>query len=250
MTVLLLVHAFPVDASMWEPQITGLGGDLQVLAPSLPGFGGESPPPGAVLTMDAAADAMGEALDRAGVQSAVICGLSMGGYVAFSMWRRHRDRIDALVLADTRAEPDDDAGRERRRTVAETARTRGSAAIAENPPALLSDGADDALWDRVKGWIRAQPGEAIAAASLGMAERPDSRPILGEIDVPTTIVVGSADALTPPAMSESMAEAIPGAQLVVLDGAGHLSNLEDPEGFNAAIEGILDRVGREGMQRP
>ena len=250
MTVLLLVHAWPVDASMWEPQIAGLGGDLQVLAPSLPGFGGESPAPGDILTMDAAADAMAAGLDRAGVQTAVVCGLSIGGYVAFSMWRRHRDRVDALVLADTRAEPDDDAGRERRRAVAEKVRAGGSDAIADDPPPLLSDDADEALWGRVKGWIRAQPAESIAAAALGMGERPDSRPILGEIGVPPTIVVGSADALTPPSMSEAMASAIPDAELVVLEGAGHLSNLEDPEGFNAAIEGILDRVGREGMQRP
>jgi 3-oxoadipate enol-lactonase len=241
-TTLLLIHAFPVDADMWEPQASALRGEIDVLAPSLPGFGG-SPPAGEVMTMDAAADSIAGELDRAGIDRSVVCGLSIGGYVAFSLWRQHRHRIAGLVLADTRAEPDDEAGRERRRGVAEKARTGGSEAIAAEPPPLLSEGADPELWDRVKAMIRRQPGEALAAASLGMAERPDSRPILGEIDVPTTVIVGSADALTPPPMSESMAGAIDGASLVVLEGAGHLSNLEDPEGFTDALRALVGRVG-------
>ena len=241
MVALVLVHAFPVDAGMWDEQARALSGAVDLVAPSLPGFGGTTSG-GEVLTMDAAADAVATELDRAGVQKAVVCGLSIGGYVAFSLWRRHRDRIAALALADTRAEPDDEAGRERRRQVAEKARSEGSEAIAENPPPLLSEGADPALWDQVKEMIRRQPGEAIAAASLGLAERPDSRPILPEIDVPTVVIVGSADALTPPLMSETMAGAIPGAELVVLDGAGHLSNLEAPDAFTAALRALLARV--------
>jgi 3-oxoadipate enol-lactonase len=241
-TTLLLVHAFPIDASMWDDQVTALGGEADVLAPSLPGFGGTAPI-GDVLTVDAMADFLAGQLDAAGAERAVVCGLSMGGYAAFSLWRRHRERISGLMLADTRAEPDDEAGRERRRGVAEKARTEGSGAIAENPPPLLSEGADPALWDRVKEMIRRQAGEAIAAASLGMAERPDSRPILPTIDVPTTIVVGSADTLTPPAMSQTMAAAIPQAELVMLDGAGHLSNLENSEGFLSALRKLAARAG-------
>jgi 3-oxoadipate enol-lactonase len=242
MTTLLLVHAWPVDAAMWEEQVQALRGEVDVLAPHLPGFGG-TPPAGDVMTMDAAADFLAGELDRAGAERAVVCGLSIGGYVAFSLWRRHRERIAALALADTRAEPDDDAGRERRRAVAETARTKGSDAIAENPPALLSEGADPGLWDRVKEMIRRQPGEAIAAAALGMGERPDSRPLLREIDVPTTVIVGSADTLTPPAMSEAMDAAIPESELVVLEGAGHLSDLEDGEGFTSALRALIRRAG-------
>ena len=242
MTSLVLVHAFPVDATMWDEQVRALDGDARVLAPSLPGFGG-TPAAGDVLTMDAAADALAAELDRAHIDRAVVCGLSMGGYIAFSLWRRHRERIAGLILADTRAEADDEAGRERRRGVAEKARSEGSGAIADAPPPLLSEDADPELWERVKEMIRRQPGEAIAAAALGMADRPDSRPILPEIDVPTSVVVGSADTLTPPPMSEAMAEAIPNANLVVLDGAGHLSNLEDPEGFAAAVRDVLARAG-------
>jgi 3-oxoadipate enol-lactonase len=241
-TTLLLIHAWPVDASMWDDQVKALGGEVDVVAPSLPGFGG-TPGGGDVMTMDAAADFLAGELDRAGADRAVVCGLSIGGYVAFSLWRRHRQRIAGLALADTRAEPDDDAGKERRRAVAELARTQGSGAIADKPPALLSEGADPALWERVKEMIRRQPGEAIAAAALGMGERPDSRSILGEIDVPTTVIVGSADTLTPPPMSESMAGAIKDAELVVLEGAGHLSNLEDPDGFATALRALITRSG-------
>jgi pimeloyl-ACP methyl ester carboxylesterase len=241
-TTVLLIHAFPLDASMWDEQVAALRGEGEVLAPSLPGFGGTGPV-GDVLTMDAIADYLAEELDRAGAEQALVCGLSIGGYAAFSLWRRHQNRVAGLLLADTRAEADDEAGKERRRAVAEKARAEGSGPMAENPPPLLSERAEPALWERVKDVIRRQPGDAIAAASLGMAERPDSRPILPTINVPTTIVVGSADALTPPAMSEAMAEAIPDAELIVLEGAGHLSNMEDPERFLSALRKLAARVG-------
>lgn len=241
MTTLLLVHAFPLDASMWEEQVEALKGEADVLAPSLPGFGG-TPPAGELLTVEAMANVLVGELDRVGVERAVVCGLSMGGYATFAMWRLHRERISGLVLADTRAEADDDLGRERRRTTAETVKARGSEWMADNPPPLLSEGADPALWDKVKEIIRRQPAHAIAAASLGMAERTDSRPILGEVDVPTAVIVGSADTLTPPEMSHTIADAIPGAELTVLDGAGHLSNLEDPDGFTQGVRNLLRRV--------
>lgn len=242
MTTLLLVHAWPLDASMWEAEVEAFSGDADVLSPSLPGFGGTAPA-GEVLTMDAAADHLAGELDRAGADRAVVCGMSIGGYVAFSLWRRHRERIAGLLLADTRAESDDDAGRGRRRAVAEKARAQGSGAIADDPPALLSEAADAPLWERVKAIIRRQPGEAIAAAALGMGQRPDSRPILPEIDVPTLVVVGADDTLTPPPMSEAMAAAIPNADLAVIQGAGHLANLEAPGEFQAAVRDLLRRVG-------
>lgn len=241
MSTLLLIHAFPVDARMWDQQVADLSEEHQVLAPSLPGFGG-SPPAGDVLTMDVAADAVAGELDRAGAQRAVVAGLSMGGYVAFSLWRRHRDRVAGLLLANTKAEPDDEAGKERRRGVAQKARQEGSAGIADAAPPLLSEGADPALWDRVKEMIRRQPGESIAAASLGMADRPDSRPILPEIDVPTTVLTSSGDTLIPPEVTAPMAEAIPNADLVTLQNAGHLSNLEDPTGFTDALRSLVVRV--------
>jgi 3-oxoadipate enol-lactonase len=241
MTTLLLVHAFPLDASMWDQQVAALKGEADVLAPSLPGFGG-TPPAGEALTVEAMANSLVGELDRAGAERAVVCGLSMGGYATFAMWRLHRERIAGLVLADTRAEADDDLGKERRRTTAETVKARGSEWMADNPPPLLSEGADSALLESVNGIIRRQPAHAIAAASLGMAERTDSRPILEEIDVPTAVIVGSADALTPPEMSRTIADGVPGAELTVLDDAGHLSNLENSQGFTEAVRNLLRRV--------
>jgi 3-oxoadipate enol-lactonase len=241
MVALLLIHAFPLDASMWAPQASTVGDDAQLVAPHLPGFGGTAPA-GEVLTMDDAADHCAAELDRAGVDRAVVCGLSMGGYVAFSVWRRHRDRVAGLLLANTRAEPDDDAGREKRRAVAEKARADGSEAIAAEPPPLLAEDADDSMWDRIKAMIRRQSGEGIAAAALGMAEREDSRPILSRIDVPTTVVTSEGDRLIPADVTAPMAEAIPDAELVRLEGAGHLSNLEHTEGFNRALRDLLRRI--------
>lgn len=241
MTDVVFIHAFPVDASMWERQVADLVGETAPIAPHLPGFGGEDPP-GGPLTVGVMADAVAEAMDRNGLERAVIAGCSMGGYAAFEMWRRHRERVAGLLLVDTRAEPDDDEGRRKRHELAEKVREQGSGVLVESPPPLLSHGAADDLWERVKGWIAGQPGDSIARAALGMAERPDSRPDLPGIDVPTTVVVGSQDTLTPPALSESMAEQIPGAELVVLEGAGHLSNLEDPEGFLDAVRGLLRRT--------
>ncbi|MGH2711479.1 MAG: alpha/beta fold hydrolase [Actinomycetota bacterium] len=242
MTDLLLIHAFPVDSGMWDDQTAELGKDAHVIAPNLPGFGGTAGV-GDTMSMDAAADFLVSELDREGVDRAVVCGLSMGGYIAFSLWRNHRDRISGLVLADTRAEADDDAGKEKRRGLAEKVRAEGSQPLVEAPPPLLSEGADPRLWDRVKQMIGRQSGDAIAAAALGMADRIDSRPILGEIDVPTTVIVGGSDTLTPPEMSETVAKGISGADLVTLEGAGHLSNLEDPQGFNAAVKNLLSRAG-------
>ena len=241
MTTLLLIHVFPVDAGMWDGQVAALGSDAQVLAPHLPGFGGTSPA-GDVMTMDAAADFLAQELDRAGAERAVVAGVSMGGYVAFSLWRRHRDRVAGLLLANTKSGADDEEGKQKRKAVAEKARTGGSEAIADAPPPLLSEGADPALWDQVKEMIRRQSGDTIAAAALGMGERPDSTPILGQIDVPTTVVVSSGDTLIPAAVTEPMAKAIPGAELVTLEG-GHLSNLEDPGGFNQALRDLLNRAG-------
>lgn len=241
MTDVVLIHAFPVDAAMWERQVVDLEGEVGALAPHLPGFGGEDLPEGP-LTVEAMADAVAAAMDRAGLERAVMAGCSMGGYAAFEMWRRHRDRVAGMLLVDTRAEPDDDEGRRKRHDLAAKVREQGSGVVVESPPPLLSPAAPDDLWERVKGWIARQPADAIARAALGMAERPDSRPDLPTIDVPTTVVVGSEDTLTPPALSEAMAEAIPGAELVVLEGAGHLSNLEDPGGFLQALRGLLHRT--------
>jgi 3-oxoadipate enol-lactonase len=237
---LLLIHAFPVDARMWEPQLGALGDSVPVVAPHLPGFGG-SAPAGDVMTMGAAADRCLEALATAGLDRAVVCGLSMGGYVAFELWRRSRERVVGLVLANTRAGADSEEGANGRRALTERLISQGSDFLVEEPPPLLSDGASEDLRQRVREMIAGQPAASIAAASLGMAERPDSTPDLGGIDVPTLVVTSDGDRLIPPDVSSPMADQIPGAELAVIDGAGHLSNLEAAGAFDELLAHHLER---------
>jgi pimeloyl-ACP methyl ester carboxylesterase len=236
---LLLLHVWPLDASMWEPQIEALGGATTIAAPNHPGFGGTALQ-GGTMTMDAAADAAAEAATQAGLDRMVVCGLSIGGYIAFSFWRRHRDRVAGFILASTRATADDDEGRQRRIVLAERLRAEGNGFMVENPPPLLSADAPQDLQDRVKGIIGRQPAESIAAASLGMAERPDSTGDLAGIDVPTMIIAAEGDLLIPPQQTKDMAAQIPNARLESLDRAGHLSNLEAPEEFNRLIREHLE----------
>ena len=239
---LLLIHAFPVDARMWDAQRSALAGALPVVAPHLPGFGGTEPA-GEVMTMGAAAERCLSALDEAGAGSAVVCGLSIGGYVAFEIWRRARHRVAGLVLANTRSGADTDEGAAKRRALAERLRAEGNAFLVESPGPLLSANANEELWSRVRSWVADQPAGAIAGASLGMAERPDSTPDLAGIDVPTVVVTGSADTLIAPEVSSPMAEQIPGAELVVLEGAGHLSNVEAADAFTDVVRELIDRAG-------
>jgi pimeloyl-ACP methyl ester carboxylesterase len=242
---LVLLHAFPLDARMWEAQLSAFSGVLPVIAPHLPGFGGTELA-GEVMTMGAAADRVLAELDRAGVDRAAVCGLSMGGYVAFELWRRAPHRIAGLVLANTRAEPDSEEGTATRRALADRLRREGNGFLVETPPPLLSQGAPEELWAYVRRMIADQPADAIAAASLGMAERPDSRPDLRGIDVPALVITSTDDTLIPSSMSAPMADAIPGAALLVMEGAGHLSNLEQADAFSGALEEHVERAGLRG----
>jgi pimeloyl-ACP methyl ester carboxylesterase len=239
---LLLLHAFPLDASMWEPQVSAFRDQLPVAAPDLPGFGATGTPP-EVMSMDAAAEAGLQAMDVAGIERAVVCGLSMGGYVALAFWRHHRDRVAGLVLANTRSGADDQAGKERRAALAQRLRSEGSEFLIDSPGPLLSSEASEDLWARVRGIIRQQRPEAIAAAALGMGERPDYTADLSGIDVPTLVITGSGDTLIPADVSSPMASQVPGAQLEVIQGAGHLSNLEATAEFNRLLGAHLTTSG-------
>lgn len=239
---LLLLHAWPIDARMWDPQRAAVPAAVAVVAPNLPGFGG-SESAGDVTTMTAAAERALAAMDEAGIGRAVVCGLSIGGYVAFELWRRARERVGGFVLANTRAVGDSDEAAAGRRALAERLRSEGNV-VAEDPPPLLSEGAPEELAARVRGWIAEQPAEAIAAALLGMAVRPDSTPDLATIDVPTLVITSTGDRLIPPEITTEMAQEIPGARLETVDGAGHLTNVEAPEAFDALL---LDHLARCGI---
>ena len=239
---LLLLHAFPLAHEMWEPQIDAFKNRLPVVAPDAPGFGA-SPSAEPERWMDAAADQAADALTAAGVDRAVVVGLSMGGYVTFAFLRRHPEMVAGLVLANTRSGADSDAAREGRAALATRLRAEGNGFLADSPPPLLSGEAPEALRKRVQDSIRKQPAEAIAAAALGMAARPDSTPDLTGITVPTLVITSSADTLIPPDGTSPIAQQIPGATLVVIEGAGHLSNLEAPDKFNETLGQFIAKTG-------
>jgi pimeloyl-ACP methyl ester carboxylesterase len=236
---LLLLHAFPLSGAQWEPQIQALAERHTLLVPDLPGFGG-SPAPGEQYTLDDVADSLAATLDRYRVPRVAVCGLSMGGYIAFAMLRRHPERVARLVLADTRAGADTEQARAGRETNAQLAETSGSAAIADKMlPSLLSPGAPPALVAHLRALIAGNAPRGIALALRAMAQRPDSSDLLGAIAAPTLVIVGADDALTPPDEARRMQEAIPGCRLVVIPDAGHISNLEQPQVFSQALGSFL-----------
>jgi 3-oxoadipate enol-lactonase len=242
---LVLLHAFPLNAAMWGPQLDHLPEGWRALAPDLRGFQhsrrGGAPP--AVHVGDHAADVVALLEGEAGGAPAVIVGLSLGGYIAFECWRQRPDLIRGLVLADTRAEADTDEARHKRGEMQDVARAHGASAIADAMvPKLLgatSQTSEPHLTTEVRRRIEASSPDAIIDALQALATRPDSRPTLSSITCPTLVIVGEEDDLTPPAMAQTIADGIAGASLVTIPRAGHLSNLEQPDAFNAALHGFL-----------
>jgi 3-oxoadipate enol-lactonase len=229
---------------MWDAQAAALADSHQVIRFDCRGFGG-SPPGDGLLTMERIADDAAGVLDRLGVASAVVGGVSMGGYAAFAMLRRHPERIHALVLADTRAGPDSPEARAGRAAQAEKVRREGAAAIADAVlPKLLgatSHRERPELVARVRRTIEANPPRGIADALAGLAARADSTPTLREIRVPTLVVVGEEDVITPLADAEALQRGIAGSRLVVIPRAGHLSSLENPDEFNRHLRALPTR---------
>jgi pimeloyl-ACP methyl ester carboxylesterase len=244
----ILIHGFPIDRSMWRGQIDGLGSIARVIAPDLPGFG-VSPPASdgyAPTTMDEYADCVVALVDGLGFQRFVAVGLSMGGYVAFTLARRYPHRLAGLVLCDTRAEPDAPEAAQARHQDADRVLVEGLSFIVEKhvknllAPEALARRRD--LVNAVEAMIHRSSWQGVAAALRGMAQRRDMRPILPRIAVPTLVVVGSDDAITPPRNVQGMAAAIPSAELAVIPGAGHLAPFEAPDAVNTAIRKLLRRA--------
>ena len=235
---LLLLHAFPLGLVMWDPQVRSFAASHQVIRFDARGFGG-SPPGDGLLTMERIADDGVALLDHLGISRAIVCGLSMGGYAAFAMVRRHPDRLKALVLADTRAGADSDAARTARAAQADKARREGSAAVGDAVlPKLVGETTHKQrpeLVSRLRETIAANPPRGIADALAGLAARADSTPTLREIRVPTLVVCGDEDVLTPLSESEGLVRGIAGSRLEVVPAAGHLSSVENPERFNEVL---------------
>lgn len=245
----VFVHGFPFDSRMWQPQLDGVSDGFRLIAPDLRGFG-RSPAPGeGPLTMDSHADDLAALLDGLGIERAVFCGLSMGGYVLFSMWRRHRERVRALVLCSTRADADTEGARANRRALAERALREGAASVADAMiPSVLSSETRENRPDvvaLVREMIEGTDPGTIARGQEGMARRTDSTDLLPEINVPTLLLFGSEDPISPVAVGDEMCRSLPDARMVVIPGAAHLPNLEDPAAFNAPLLEFLGAVTGE-----
>jgi pimeloyl-ACP methyl ester carboxylesterase len=246
-TPVLLLHAFPFNSQMWEPQIESLGERFRFIAPDLGGFGAsDAPDDASSYSVDNFADQAKGVLDELGLSSVVLAGLSMGGYIAFAFLRKYRDAVSGLVLADTKAEADPPEGKEKRSTQQELVRNESTAGLIDTlSGALLSETTREKKPDvveKVKGLMK-NPDAGFIGALEAMKNRPDSTDELTKIDVPTLIIVGENDGVTPPEQSRKMHEHIGGSRLVVIPEAGHISNIEAPEAFNGALGEFLGASG-------
>lgn len=244
MTPLVLLHAFPYDSRMFSEQVAALGDVATVLTSDLPGFGREPVIPG--VTLDVIADRTAALLDRRAIHKAVIGGVSMGGYAAMAFARKYPQRLLGLILADTRAEPDDESAKANRGIAIEMVRNQGVAAFIETQiPKLVSPASQSdqpAFANRIRALATQQTSDGVAAALAMLRDRPDARPGLKSVTFPTLIVVGEDDAITPPALSENMKQLVPQATLVRIPKAGHLANWERPTAFNAAVRSFLQAI--------
>ncbi|MBX5478876.1 MAG: alpha/beta fold hydrolase [Pyrinomonas methylaliphatogenes] len=240
----VLLHAFPLNRTMWSEQVEALSHEYRFITPDLRGFGESSVMPSA--TMEEMAQDIASLLDDLGIERAVIGGLSMGGYVTLAFYRQFPQRVRALILADTRAQADSEEARLNRERMAERALREGAAAIAEEmipkliAPQTIAERPE--ISERLRSMVVRNDPQGIAAAQRGMAARRDQSDLLAQIRVPTLIIVGREDQLTPPELSAAMHREIAGSTLVVLDGAGHLSNVERPEEFNRALDQFLSSL--------
>jgi len=243
---LVLVHAFPLNAAMWDEQITSLSDICSVHALNLPGFGSKPEFAGDALTMIHAAEYVMLEIAKRGIDRCVLGGLSMGGYTAFECLRLFGDRIEGLILADTKATPDPREARIGRRASAErVARGDVKGYIEDLLVTVLGRTTRETRPDvveRVRGLMRAAPSRSIIAALIGMAGRRDSSDLLSSITVPTALIYGNEDGITTVEEGRMMAAAIPDATMTIIEGAGHLANIDAPDAFNDAVRALLRRI--------
>jgi pimeloyl-ACP methyl ester carboxylesterase len=242
-TPLVLLHAFPLDGRMWAPQVEALAGTYQVIVPDLRGFGAARDQAVEEAGMDLLADDLLRLLDDRGLDRVVLGGLSLGGYVALAFLRRHADRVSGLVLLDTKASADGDQARADRLKMAERVLAEGNDFVPEVMlPKLLGQTSREhrpEVVEKVTALIREQTPEAIAGAQRGMAARAATTDVLATIEVPTLVVTGEEDVVTGPEIGRDLAAGIPGARFLLVEEAGHLVNLEQPEIVNEALLDFL-----------
>ena len=241
----VLLHAFPLSADLWRPQLEQVPDGWRYLAPDLPGFGPSptAPSDGGPTTVDDLASGVRGFLDALEIERAAIGGLSMGGYVTLALFRAAPERFSRIILADTKSGADTEEGRAGRRKMLDLVRTKGPSAVADDMlPKLLGDTTRrerPELVAHVRRMIESNQAAGIAGAIEAMMGRPDSTPMLPRINIPALVVVGEEDRVTPPSESESIHRQLTRAQLVTIPGAGHLSALEAPDHFSRILADFL-----------
>jgi 3-oxoadipate enol-lactonase len=234
---LLFIHGWPHDHTLWAAQLSGLQTQARCLAPDLRGFGDSSVEP--PYSIDQYADDLAAFLAMIGIEHAVVCGLSMGGYIALSMLRRHRLLLRGLILTSTRATADTPEAREKRGQLIEFVNEKGVEALAARQlKAMVGvttfDSRPDVL-EALRHMMADAPREGVVGGLRAMAERRDSTDLLGGIDLPTLVVSGAEDTFTQPAEMRALAAAIPGSTLEVIEGGGHVCAYEKPAAFNHVV---------------
>jgi pimeloyl-ACP methyl ester carboxylesterase len=244
--VLLLLHGHAYDRGMWTRQVEVFAGrGWRVVAPDLRGFGDSEVTEGIVYTEEFADDVAG-LLDHLAVEEAVVVGFSMSGQIAMELLHRHPGRVRALVVNDSVPEAEDAAGRRRRHVTADAILTGGMETYGRSVVGKMV--AESTVESRpevaaeVLSMLRSAPAKGAAAAMRGRAERRDFSGLLGGVRIPVLVVVGADDVFDGGA-GRRMAELAPGAELVVVDGAGHTPNIEQPVAFDDALGGFLRRLG-------
>jgi pimeloyl-ACP methyl ester carboxylesterase len=245
---LVLTHGFPLDSRMWNVQATELSDRYRVICPDMRGFGqSQSQSP---FTIEQLADDLHELLTAIKAVPAVLAGLSMGGYVALAYARKYPGHLRGLILLDTRPDADTAEGKANRDKMVALARASGSKAVADAMlPRLLAPDAPRTrpqVARELRSLTESCPPETIEHALLAMRDRPDQTDVLASISVPTLIIVGDADAITPPAVAQAMHDKINRSQLAIIRGAGHMTPMEQPAQVNQAIRQFMETV--EGMQ--
>ena len=241
----VLLHGYPFNRTLWKDQVEALRDDYRVITPDLRGFGDSDASDGAA-TMSRMARDVAQLLDALEISSATIGGLSMGGYVVLAFYKQFASRVSGLLLADTRSQSDTEENKQVRASQAQQVMAEGMAGIADAMlPKLLTSETVSRRPEVVKRvrdmMIKTNPAGA-AAALLGMAVREDQTSLLSQIAVPTLILVGREDPITPVADSEKMHDQIKGSRLVVIENAAHVSNIEQAEVFNVELRSFLGEI--------
>ncbi len=240
----VFLHGFPHDRTLWTAQRVALAPQARCIAPDIRGFGHSSTH--GPYSMDQYADDLAALLDYLGIERAVVCGLSMGGYIAMAMWRRHADRVKAFVFCDTRAGADSDEAKQRRDELAGMVKQGGTRVIADAQITGMVGPTTRERRPEVMAALRAMMGRQSAAGVVGalqaLRDRPDSRETLRSISVPSLVIVGEDDVLTPIKEARAIAEALPSAarvRLEIIAGAGHVPCLERPAATTHALSDFL-----------